>query len=206
MAKVLLPNLSIGHINIHYKEIDSFDYCAKASCNIIKTSICYVEGYEIPTVTDEDGITFIGTKELVNEYIHTTQLNNYHADDLYVYATLYIISKIENIPFHEPFPGHILHPGRYLGECGEIKYELRNYIIQEKYELSNNHLTHLLGAEINRKQYGLYDPKLHYSKEFLDRWYDSPSPFSNGSSPRRSVFDGWTGCGGHDIDDGIGWE
>lgn len=29
---------------------------------------------------------------------------------------------------------------------------------------------------------------------------------STGASPRRSVFDGWTGCGGHDIDDGIGWE
>lgn len=205
MAKVLLPNLSSGHINIHYKEIDSFNYCAKAICNIIKTGICYVEGYEIPTVTNEDGITFIGTKELVNEFIHTTQYNNYYTDDLYIWAALYIISKTENIPFHEPFAGHILHPNGYSDYDG-IKYEVRTYIIQEKYKLSDNSITHRLGVEINRNQYGLYNPKLHYSKEFLDRWYDSPSPFSNGSGPRRSVFDGWTGCGGHDIDDGIGWE
>lgn len=205
MSKVLLPNLSSGEINIHYKIIDSVDYCAKASCNIIKTGVCYVKGHEIPTVTDEDGVTFIGTKELVNRYIRTTKINNYFTDDLYIWASLYIISKIENIPFSEPFAGHILHPNGWDYIDG-VKYEVRTYIIQEKYKFSDNPITYRLGIEINHNQYGLYNPKLHYTKEFLDRWYDSPSSFSNNSSPRRSVFDGWIGCGGHDIDDGIGWE
>lgn len=206
MSKVLLPNLSCEEINIHYKLIDSFNYCAKAHCNIIKTGVCYVEGYEIPTVTDEDGVTFIGTKELVNMHIDTTKRNNYYTDDLYVWAALYIISKIENIPFSEPFAGHILHPKGWSNYDYGKDYEVRTYIRQEKFKLSDNPITCHLGESINSSQYALYDPKLHYSKEFLDRWFSSPSPFSNDSGPRRSVFDGWTGCGGHDIDDGIGFE